>query len=381
MTAKPAFSLKDQLFNPEKVDYLATLIAQVHPDFPQETFCQNVVTAFPNLELKARIAHITNCLHECLPGAYLAALDIILRALPPELDPNKSDDDFGDFIFAPLALFVAHYGCTAAHLEVSLNALREITKRFSTEDAIRYFINAFPAETLAFLHDCAADDNYHVRRLASEGTRLKLPWAQKLVIDYRDPLPILEMLYADKTRYVTRSVANHLNDISKLEPDLVVNTLTRWQKSQKQCEKEIAYMSRHALRTLTKQGNQDALALLGFGAKPDITITDFATSTPQVTIGEAFEFSLKIHAHKQQNLVLDYLMHFASNNTAGSSKKGGQKVFKLKQLALGKGQVITLNKKHPMRLMTTRRLYAGQHQITLQVNGRAYGSLTFDLET
>ena len=175
------------------------------------------------------------------------------------------------------------------------------------------------------------------------------------------------------------SVANHLNDISKLEPNLVINTLKRWQKSQKQREKEIAYMSRHALRTLTKQGNQDALTLLGFGAKPDITITDFATSTPQVAIGEAFVFSLKIHAHKQQKLVIDYLMHFASNNTAGNRKQGGQKVFKLKQLALDKGQVITLNKKHPMRLMTTRRLYAGQHQITLQVNGQAYGSLTFDL--
>ena len=374
MKAKPTFSLKDQLFNPEKVDYLASLIVQAHPDFAKEAFCQQVVEAFPDLELKARITHMTTCLQNYLPPDYLTALDIILRALPPELDPSKTDDDFGDFIIAPLSNFVALYGCTAEHLTDSLNALQEITKRFSAEDAIRYFINAFPDETLAFLMDCTSSDNYHVRRLASEGTRPKLPWSQKLTIDYRQPLPILTTLYADKTRYVTRSVANHLNDISKLDAGLVIETLKQWQKGQKQTDKEMAYVTKHALRTLIKQGNQAAFDLIGFGGKPDITVSAFITSTPQVKIGEAFEFTLQMHSHKKQNLVADYVMTFASD-----AKKPSQKVFKLKQLTLDKDEVITLNKKHPMRLMTTRRLYAGVHEITLQVNGQAYGSLEFDL--
>ena len=133
---------------------------------------------FPTLELIQRIAHISSCLYEYLPDAYPAALDIILNSLPPALDPTKTDDDFGDFIFAPLSLFVATYGCTQNHLERSLQALKEITKRFSAEDAIRYFINAFPDETGSFLLGCAQDENYHVRRLASEGTRPKLPWSQ-----------------------------------------------------------------------------------------------------------------------------------------------------------------------------------------------------------
>ncbi|MEL6231100.1 MAG: DNA alkylation repair protein [Cyanobacteria bacterium J06627_3] len=374
MKAKPSFSLKDQLFNPEKVDYLGTLIAQAWPDFAQDTFHQNVVTAFPTLELKERIAHITDCLYTHLPEDYREALAIILRALPPELDPDKTDDDFGDFIFAPLSLFVATYGCTSHYLDSSLSALKEITKRFSAEDAIRYFINAFPEETFAFLLDCAEDDNYHVRRWASEGTRAKLPWSQKLTIDYKKPLPILEALFADKTRYVTRSVANHLNDISKIDPDLVINMLQQWMTSQRQTDQEMAFITQHALRTLIKQGNQEALALLGFGAKPDITIANFGTRTPEVRLGSAFEFSLDICSNKSQHLLIDYVMHFASDG-----KKHTQKVFKLKQLELKAGEVITLKKRHPMRLMTTRRLLLGEHQIVLQVNGQAFGSLSFDL--
>ena len=376
MKAETTFSLKDQLFNPEKVAYLADLIQAVHPEFAHDAFCEDVTAVFPTLELKQRIDHISTMLHQHLPPDYPAALDILLRALPPELDPNKTDDDFGDFIISPLSHFVATYGCTAEHLSRSLNGLREITKRFSAEDAIRYFINAFPKETMAFLAECAQSDNYHVRRLASEGTRPKLPWSQKLVIDYQQPLSILDALFADPTRYVTRSVANHLNDVSKLDPALVIDTLSRWQQSGAQREKEMVFIVRHATRTLVKQGNLHALKLMGFGEEPDITIIDFATTTPQVVVGDAFLFSLTIKANKPQKLLVDYLMTFASNGN-----KAGQKVFKLKQLDLKAGQSVTLRKKHPMRLMTTRRLYAGEHQITLQVNGKPFGSLTFDLIT
>lgn len=374
MKAETTFSLKDQLFNPQKVAYLASLFVQAYPAFPVDEFCHKVTAEFPNLELKQRISHIAEVLYEILPDEYTQSLPILLAALPPELDPTKTDDDFGDFILAPLALFVALYGCTAVSLQDSLNALRQMTKRFSAEDAIRYFINAFPDETMAFLEACATDDNYHVRRLASEGTRPKLPWAQKLLIDHKRPLPILNQLYADPTRYVTRSVANHLNDISKIEPQLVIDTLKTWQDSGKQNEKEMTFITKHALRTLVKKGNQAAFDLLGFGEIPNITITNFSTSTPEVRVGEAFQFVLEFESHQPQNLLVDYLMTFASD-----SNKQGQKVFKLKQLELEAGKKVKIKKKHPMKLMTTRRLYAGQHTITLQINGQLLESLTFDL--
>lgn len=372
--AKPTFSLKDQLFNPEKVAFLANRFSAAYPAFQAADFQQDVVSQFPKLELKERITHMTECLHKYLPDDYPAALDIILKALPPELDPAKTDDDFGDFIIGPLSHFVAMYGCLADYLDASLKAMKAITKRFSAEDAIRYFINAFPEQTLEFLTECATDDNYHVRRWASEGTRPKLPWSQKLVIDHHRPMHILDLLFADKTRYVTRSVANHLNDIAKIEPDLVISTLKRWKESGQQDEKEMKWMIQHATRTLIKNGNQDALHLMGYGAEPDITISDFVTSTPEVKIGEAFEFSLTITPNKDQNLMIDYQMVFATDG-----KRSGQKVFKLKQVETKAGKPIKIKKKHPMRLMTTRTLYEGEHTITLQVNGKPFDQLAFQL--
>ena len=374
MKAESTFSLKDQLFNAEKVGYLATLFSKAYPAFPKAAFHTDVITAFPALELKERISHITTCLRKHLPDSYLLALNIILNALPPALDPTKTDDDFGDFILSPLGLFVATYGCSAKHLDISLPAIKELTKRFSAEYAIRFFINAFPDETFSFLQDCAADDNYHVRRLASEGSRPKLPWAQKLTTHYTKPLPLLEVLYTDSTRYVTRSVANHLNDISKLEPVLVIDTLARWKKNPAQSPEELIFITTHALRSLVKQGHPGAMKLLGFSVEPDVTITNFTALTPRVEIGKTFEFSFTLRSNKKQKLVVDYTMRFA-----GNGKVGGQKVFKLKQLQLERDEIITLNKKHPMRLMTTRRLFPGMHQITLQVNGKILDSLSFEL--
>jgi len=364
MKAETTFSLKDELFNPQSVSRLTGWLSAAHPDFDAAGFQTDVLDAFPELALKARIAHMAATLDTYLPQDYPAALKIILAALPDKLDPTRTDDDFGDFILAPLNLFVARRGATEEHLECSFDALREMTMRFSAEDAVRTFINAFPERTLAFLQDCAADDNYHVRRWASEGTRPKLPWSGKINIDHTDPLPILDALYADPTRYVTRSVANHLNDIAKIDPDLVVETLARWKKAGKQEQAEMDFIVEHACRTLIKKGDPAALALLGFGDKPDVTIAELTTSTPSVTVGTAL-----------QKLMVDYVMVFAGHDGA----PGGTKVFKLKRLDVEAGQEITIAKKHPMKLMTTRRLYEGEHTVTLQINGHALNSLSFNL--
>lgn len=374
MQAKTTFSLKDQLFNKDKVAYLSDLITTAYADFDAKAFEKEVLKAFPTLELKQRITHIATCLKKYLPDNYRKATKILLKALPPELDPTKTDDDFGDFIFAPVSEFVATYGCTAKDLQFSLEALKEMTKRFSAEYAIRFFINEFPEETMTFLVACTKDENYHVRRWASEGSRPTLPWAQKLAIDYKRPLAILDALYSDSTRFVTRSVANHLNDISKIDPKLVVDTLSRWQKSKKQSEKEMAFIIKHSLRTLVKKGDKNALKLLGYGAKPDIKIISLESSTPKVVVGNAFEFELELESNKKQNLMIDYVMHFYSE-----AKKPSTKVFKLKEVTLEKGQIFKLKKKHPLKLMTTKRLYAGEHSITLQINGVDFGSLSFDL--
>ena len=249
------FSLKDELFNASKVEKIALELESVYAEFETESFVQDVVAKFPELELKERIYHIRDMFKKYLPDDYVEATTILLNALPPELDNSKTDDDFGDFIYAPYSEYVTTYGCCDAHLDFSLEALKEMTKRFSVEYAIRDFINHYPDETLAMLEACAMSENYHQRRLASEGLRPKLPWAKKLTIDHTLPLRHLECLYADNTRYVTRSVANHLNDIAKIDAPLVVETLKRWNATGKQDTKEMNVHYKTQFAYLGKKGS------------------------------------------------------------------------------------------------------------------------------
>ncbi len=370
MRAETTFSLKDQLFNEEKIDYLSRLILNAYPEFSRSTFKQAALSKFPELELKARVVHLTECLEKHLPNCFIQSCEIILNALPPELDSQKADDDFGDFILAPLSHFVVRNGNHKKHLKRSLRTLQEITKRFSAEDAIRYFINQFPEETFDFLEKCAIDPNYHVRRLASEGSRPKLPWSQKLITPHQRPLAILHELHKDKTRYVTRSVANHLNDISKIDSELVLETLKDWHKQKLQTEKELGYITRHALRTLIKKSHPDALELLGFSTKPDFEVLSFKIVTPKIFIGESVIFTFSLRSSRREKLVLDYLMEFPG---------GRSKIFKIKQLELTTGQSITVEKRHPMKLMTTRSTLSGMHKITLQINGQRCDSASFEL--
>jgi 3-methyladenine DNA glycosylase AlkC len=375
MSDTERFSLKDHLFNGVKVKKMAKDIKAVYPAFSEREFVRVVVREFPQLELMQRIAHISAMLRQFLPEDYLEALSVLVASLPEPCDPSLSDDDFGEFIYAPHGHFVSVYGCEKRYLKESLKAIKEITKRFSCEWAIRRYLNEFPKETLAELKKWTKDSHYHVRRLVSEGTRPNLPWAKKVTITHTDTLPLLEHLYTDKTRFVTRSVANHLNDIAKAGPLLVVETLERWQRAGKQTEAELAFITKHALRTLVKQGNKEALALLGHGST-NVTLTNFCIDTPSVTVGEALQFSFTLQSTDLtvQDFVVDYIIYFKKANGAHA-----QKVHKLKTIKLAPKESTTLFKKHPLRIMTTRKLYPGEHKVVVQVNGKTFDTHTFEL--
>ena len=371
------FSLKDDLFNTQKVEKIALEIQNVYPEFNTDAFKKDVVGAFPELELKERMYHIRKMFKKYLPDDYREATNILLEALPPMLDTNKYDNDFGDFIYAPYSEYVVAYGCTNDHLEFSLKALREMTKRFSVEFSIRDFINHYPKETLEMLHLCAVSDNYHERRLASEGLRPKLPWAKKLTLDYADVLQHLDVLYYDKTRYVTRSVANHLNDISKIDAPFVLETLKRWQGTGLQNAKEMEYIINHALRTLVKKGNEDALEFLGYSQNPRIELGDLLLAKDDISVGEALYFDIEIEAKEDTRLIVDYVIHFKTKLSTLSPK-----VHKLKKVSLKKGEKVTLKKKHPFKAnMSTRTLYEGEHKVELQINGTVYASDSFILRS
>jgi 3-methyladenine DNA glycosylase AlkC len=373
--AQEKFSLKDHLFNKQKVQKIAKEIQKTYTQFRQEEFVAQVTQLFPGLELKQRIVHIRETLREFLPKDYRKAVEVLVKSLPRELDNNRTDGDFGDFIYAPYGDFVAAYGKEPEDIDFSLSALHEITRRFSCEDAIRYFINIDSKKILKVLEKWTKDRNYHVRRLCSEGTRPKLPWSQKISLRADETLPILENLYSDRTRYVTRSVANHLNDISKINPELVLEALRRWHVSKKQTETEMNYITRHALRTLVKNGNREALKLLGYSTALAVSVSNLQ-HTKVVQIGDALEFSFDVSTECEGNLVVDYTLWFQDKKGNQNSKK----VYKLKTTHIKKGEVIHLEKRHPMRgEMTTRTLYPGKHTVVIQVNGKNYTQFDFSL--
>ncbi|GGE46355.1 hypothetical protein [Actibacterium pelagium] len=369
------FSLKDQLFNRDKLVYLAGLFRDSDPSFPADRFVDEVMQDLPALELKQRITLISEVLERFLPTNFTQAAQAIQKALPPPLDPSKTDDDFGDFIFAPLGAYVARRGLGANDLPVAFNLLEELTQRFSVEFDIRAFLNAHPEVTLAQMRQWASHPNYHVRRLVSEGSRPKLPWGQKIHLDTHAPIPLLDELHADPTRYVTRSVANHLNDIAKIDPDLVLHTLGRWQDEARQDPKELGWMTRHALRGLVKKGHPEALALLGFHPNPPIEVVMWAPGAAETGLGEAATLSLKLRANAKAALMIDYVVDMPR-----PSGRAASKVFKLKQLALSAGEEVLLTKTHRfVKEATTITYYPGPHDLHLQINGTRVATLRINL--
>ena len=361
-------------YNEEMAWRLGGMVAQVYPAFDCEGFVAQVRPQLPPLELKQRIAVFSQALHDHLPADYSQAVEILLALLGPAL--NEEEGMFNDgWYMMPVAHFVEVYGLD--HFDVSVRAMKEITQRHSSEFTIRPFLVRYPDAMLAVLHEWVHDESFHVRRLVSEGTRPRLPWGMRLHQFVKDPTPtlaLLEHLKDDPSEYVRRSVANHLNDITKDHPDRVLTTLRRWQEG---ASPERGWLIRHALRSLVKAGHPQALALLGYG-EATVSLVDFQVEPAQIELGQAvtFTFTLRNDAAAAQDLLIDYVVHYVKANGNTSPK-----VFKLNTRTLASGETITIQKKHPVKPITTRVHYPGTHTITIQVNGQNLGGGTFGLVT
>ncbi len=373
----PRFPLKDHLFNPPKVQMLADQIGQVFSDFDVLGFVQAVVSQFPHLEFKQRISHMTECLHRFLPASYEQAVAIILDSLPPALDESHTDDDFGDFIYAPYGAYIARYGCVEEFLPLSFRALEQITMRFSVEFALRDFWSAFPDETMQQSLSRAQHPNYHVRRLVSEWSRPTLPWWHKIGIPIWSTIPLLDLLWSDPTRYVVRSVANHLHDISKKNPNLIFDTLERRQHenatAHRQSSQEMRYLVRHTLRTLIKQGDRYAWAMIGYH-EPVLSQISL-NCAEQVQIGQALVFRFQAVSQAQQTLHVTYTIHFASASGRPSSK-----TFVLANKMFATGEQIDIRRSHPIRQMSTRKIVSGMHELSIACCGKVLGRVEFEVE-
>jgi 3-methyladenine DNA glycosylase AlkC len=370
--AEPSFSLADHLFNAESVGSLAAALAKSRRKFDKTEFTQASLAAFSELELKERIRHMVNRLDDQLPDDFDQAVDILQSALPAPLDPNLTDDDFGHFIWCVPAEWVALNGCTDERLDRSLVFLKEATMRFSVENAIRPFLSSYPEQTMRFIHRCAKDSNYHVRRLASEGIRPYLPWAQRVRLPTRSIVAVLDVLHADPTRYVTRSVANTMNDLSRDDPELVIKTLKRWRRSAKQARREFDWMIRHSLRTLVKLDNKQALELLGYPSDPQFSLGKVLLSR-SVAVGEALHWRGTLVSKARQNLKIALRVHFLK-----ASGDHSVKMFAVREVDAGRESFV-IEKKISFKPITTRTLHLGTHHVELVVNGKTRGKRSFEL--
>ena len=370
--AETSFSLADQLFNETSVRRLADAMAEAMPQFDKTEFTRKSLAAFPDLELKQRIGHMVVQLDEQLPEDFEQAVETLEAALPAPLDPNLSDDDFGHFIWSVPAEWVAQNGCTEDRSDRSLEFLKQATMRFSVENAIRPFLAAYPEKTMDFVRNCAVDTNYHVRRLASEGIRPYLPWAQRVRLPITSVLEVLTILHADPTRYVTRSVANTLNDLSRDDPERVIETLENWHGSAAQARDELDWMTRHALRTLVKADNPQALELLGYPSEPRFSLSDVSASE-SVAIGDALHWQGTLKSKARQKLKVALRVHFLK-----ASGEHSVKVFAVKDLDATEESFL-IKKKIPFKPITTRTLYLGTHHVELVVNGKIRGKRSFEL--
>ncbi|WP_147105990.1 DNA alkylation repair protein [Tateyamaria sp. syn59] len=371
--AQPTFSLKDQLFNAESLGDLADEFAAGVPGFDRDAFHAAALSGIAERSLMECLDWFADCLEPHLASDFPTMADQLEAAMPQRLDPTLCDDDFGRFIHAVPGVLAVRHGLEA-HWDRALDLIYEATQRFSMEFYIRAFLNRWPEQTLARLEAWAGDENYHVRRLVSEGTRPKLPWARKVELTLDQTLPLLDRLQADGTRFVTRSVANHLNDVAKTEPDAVLGRLDAWEKDGSQDAKERAWMQRHALRTLVKDGHSGAMAMLGYRGDAPVGVS-LDIATPKVALGDALEFSVTLDAEAALPVLVDYRIRFARPNG-----KSGEKVFKLKVAEVKPGKPLVLKKVHKLKAnATTFELHPGTHGLVVQVNGVDRAEASFEI--
>ena len=369
------FQMRD-LLNPELVKQISYDLKKAWPAFQAEGFQKALIPTISELGLKERAVFITDQLYEFLPKEYPKAARIMIDSFGAELgDPDQ--EAVASFYYMPHSHYVAKHGQAPEYFEISMKALYEITKRFTSEWAIRSFLVNYPDRTMDRLAEWVADPNPHVRRLVSEGTRPRLPWAERLYDFQKDPtpvLPLLEQLNRDPSLYVRRSVANHLNDIGKDHPDLVVEVLEQWNKID---DKGTKWLIRHALRSLIKKGHPGALGILGFPPDVDLEIKDFHLQPDPLVFGNKLEFGFTILSKEKKpcKLVIDYVLHFMKANG-----KLAPKVFKLSQKEIAPGETIRITKSHPIRPISTRKYYPGEQQLELQINGKSFGSRSFNLK-
>lgn len=370
------------MYNEQFFDRFTKDLKLVINDFDAHEFVSQVMdNDWENRELKQRCKHITTVLKKFLLEDYKEAIAKILELLDSvekrQSHFSKIDDKKFGLILeygSILDNYVEQYGLD--DYDTSIKAIERITQFTSCEFVTHPFIIRYPDEMMAQMLVWSKHKHWGVRRLASEGCRPRLPWAMALPNLKKDPIPIipiLENLKNDPARFVRLSVANNLNDIAKDNPKIVIELAKKWQGE----SEEVDWIIKHGCRTLLKQGNQEIMELFGFGsAVKTIHIEELQISTPEVKVGDSLEFSFRLvnGSDKKMKIRLEYGIYYQKAN--GTLTKKVHKISEKEYVAKSTTQI---TRKHSFKVVTTRKLHLGLHQIAVIINGSEFEKHNFKL--
>lgn len=364
--------LKHQL-DSAAIRQISEVLSELLPDFAGEAFCQAAVDGLEPLELKQRVNHLVTVLGDFLPQDFTAAAAVLKQVKSHWPEPIAQAGWNNNYAAWPLIDYVERYGLL--HPVEALAVLKTLTPLFTAEFAIRSFIRQHFELTYETLLQWCDDSDAHVRRLASEGIRPRLPWAQHLQRLKNDPrliLPILNKLKDDTSDYVRRSVANNLNDISKDHPQLVLGLCHDWQQ---QITTERHKLIRHALRTLVKAGNVDALALQGYTIEPQYQLRQFSVRDKKLRLEQPTQMSAELTATAEtmQQWLLEYRIGFSGKG------KTLNKRYRWNTLDIAPQQAVKLDKVLIFKQLKNRGYISGDYAIELLLNGVAIAKTELEL--
>lgn len=364
--------MKDKLAHAE-IAQISQVLSKLIDSFDTVKFSKHCEAGLESRELKQRVSYLVDVLAEYLPNNFQDTAKLFL-ALKVHWNGQPSTQSWSSFAAWPIIDYIGHYGRDEPALALTL--LAELTSLFTAEFALRYYVEHHYELTLSQCLVWTQHDDEHIRRLASEALRPKLPWAKQIDLLIKRPADIftvLDQLKDDTSIYVRKSVANNLNDISKYYPDQVVAHCKQWQPG---ASNYCLWIIRRALRTLVKQGHVEALVLLGYSIKPDIKVSALKGNRSDLRLGDGLKLNVTIASLKTlpQKLMVDYKVHHMKANGVTTHK-----VFKWKDMVLDSHAVVELSKLHPFKVITTRQYYSGQHTIELVINGQCYSKHNFNL--
>lgn len=353
-----------EMFNRDFYKKLSHEFSNAHPGFDSKGFFQDVTKDLDRLELNGRMRNTSLVLNKYLPTEFPKTIRI-MKGVIPNMHRGYTSLLFPDY--------VGLYGHD--HFDASMDALQYFTSFGSSEFAIREFLRRDFNKTISVMIQWSTHRDHHVRRLSSEGSRPRLPWSFKLDQVIANPSvtkPILENLKNDSELYVKKSVANHLNDLSKDSPSYMLDLVKKWDHS----DPHTSWIVKRACRNLIKQGDKTSLSFFAFEKNVKVAVPDLRLDKTKVKKTDSLKFSFTVVSLKstEQKIVVDYRIHY-KKKSGGTSPK----IFKLKEITLAPKQNITIVKRQHFKDLTTRKHFPGVHTLEVLINGKVMASKKFSL--